>query len=89
MLLFDGLWKVKVDYVVSEDKHNIFYFSRGWRAPPSSPWFNSYNLKKVWVVFKSLGLENSFWNMNTVVFDYSLMIKDGMKKEANLYDPAL
>ena len=26
LLLFDGLWKVKTDYMVEEDKHNIFYF---------------------------------------------------------------
>ena len=44
--------------------------------------------KKFSVVFKSLGSENSLQNMNTVVFGFSVMIKDGMKKETNLYDPA-
>ena len=27
LLLFDGLWIVKTDYMVDGDKHNIFYFS--------------------------------------------------------------
>ena len=45
LLLFGGLWKTKADYMVQKDKDNIFYFSRGWRTPPSPPWFNSYNSK--------------------------------------------
>ena len=28
LLLFDGLWKVKADYMVQEDKHNNFYSSQ-------------------------------------------------------------
>ena len=27
LLLPDGLWKVKTNYMVSKDKHNVFYFS--------------------------------------------------------------
>ena len=27
LLLFDGLWKVKAEYMVLEEKRHIFYFS--------------------------------------------------------------